>query len=348
MSAFTSNRPPFRLSALSIAITTLLGTAPAQVSATCQKQMTDSETYTATSDCTGSGFAIQIKNVAADTLTVNSGVTLGGSGNVSKDNGGVVLGTDVGNATALSSLGTLTNDGTILGAAANNSTGVGINMYGNKYSTQITALTNNGLISGEYGILMVNAASVETLTNNSGATIYGKTNGILSHFGATGINNIINDGSISGGESGITVSNASASAVAFGDITNNGSIGKADDNTTYGLKTASNGSISTLTNTGTIYGTQDGINNQGTITTLVNHGTITGTNGNGIFNEGTITSLENTGTITSLVNGQTSPLEYSGKAPQAYYTYSSDASSYGKVEFVLTDYTLDTYGIKIR
>ena len=339
MSAFTSNRPPFRLSALSIAITTLLGTAPAQVSATCQKEMTDSETYTATSDCTGNGFAIQIKNVAADALTVDSGVTLGGDGSITSTNkGGVVLGTDVGNATALSSLGTLTNNGTILGAATADGTGVGINMYGDDYSTQITALTNNGLISGEHGILMVNAASVGTLTNNSGATIYGKINGILSHFGSTGINNIINDGSISGGESGITVSNAGGPPVAFGDITNNGSIGKAGDSTTYGLKTASNGSISTLTNTGTIYGTQDGIHNLGTITTLVNHGTITGTNGNGIFNSGTITTL---------VNGQTSTLQYNYHAPNKYYTYFSDTSTYGKVHFGLTTYTLDTYGVKI-
>ncbi|KXS53068.1 MAG: hemagglutinin-related protein [Marinobacter sp. T13-3] len=340
----------FRLSTLSIAIASILGAGSANVSAACPEEMGANGTYTATADCAGNDFAVRINNVAADTLTVDNNVTLAGNGLTGQaDYGAVAFGT-AGSGAPLpeydSSLVSLINNGDILGEATNGVTGVGINLWGDFKSdgtilkTHIQELTNNGRISGEHGILMINAATIGTLRNNAGATIYGSTNGILASYGysSAGIGTLINDGSISGGGNAITVAQSGGGSVTFDEIVNNGSIGKASDGTTYGISTASNGTITTLTNTGSIHGSQHGINNQGTITTINNYGTITGTNGKGIFNKGTITTL---------VNGQTNALQYNSNAPQKYYTYFSDSSTYGKVHFGLIDYTLDTYGLRI-
>ncbi|PPK50667.1 hypothetical protein [Marinobacter persicus] len=109
----------FRLSALSIAITSILGAGSANVSAACQKDMTAGETYTATADCAGNDFAVRINNVAADTLTVDNNVTLAGNGLTGQaDYGAVAFGT-AGSGAPLpeydSSLISLINNGDILG-----------------------------------------------------------------------------------------------------------------------------------------------------------------------------------------------------------------------------------------
>jgi outer membrane autotransporter protein len=172
----------------------------------------------------------------------------------------------------LSSIGTLSNSGSITGSSGvNNGSGASIGM-----------LSNNGTISGYNGI--TNNGTITSLNNNAGGTI----SGISNYNTITSLNNATG-GTINGGYTGIynagtigTLSNSGTISGVSNGIYNNGAIA----------------TIATLTNSGDISGGTNGIYNNGTIGTLTNSGTIRGGASSGIYNSsGTIGTLNNTGTI---------------------------------------------------
>ncbi|MDB5979018.1 MAG: hemagglutinin-related autotransporter protein, partial [Pseudomonas sp.] len=201
-----------------------------------------------------------------------------------------------------SSIGTLTNSGSIHGGSVGISNG---SSSGSNTGISIGTLTNSGsIVGGNDGIL--NVGTIDTL-NNSG-TIHGDDKGILNYGTITSLNNAT-DGTISGDNYGIyttghidTLSNSgaiNAGSSSGSGIYNNGSIGTLSNSGTisgaYGI--GNEGSIDTLTNTGTISGSITGIYNYGSIGALNNSGTISGGRSSGIFNPGSIGTLTNSGTL---------------------------------------------------
>jgi len=115
------------------------------------------------------------------------------------------------------------------------------------------------------------------------------------------------------------------------------------------------GTGNTIDNAGSISASDFGIYNLSTLTNLTNSGTIS-SDIYGIQNDGTLTTLTNTGaissgirsfgTLTTLTNAQNN-LTYSGALPGSYYTYFTNASTYGTVSFGNTSPTLSNYGLQI-
>ena len=149
----------------------------------------------------------------------------------------------------------VTNSGTIKGTT-----------YGMNYNGKtLTLLSNSGTIEGgtEAG---VNAAAIDTLTNNAAGKITSTSSDGVRSTGA--ITRLTNSGEISGGQDGIS------SGGAITTLTNHGTITAVR----HGVKA---GSIGTLTNsaTGTITSTGangDGVNSTGAINRLINRNQITG------------------------------------------------------------------------
>ncbi len=253
MQTITKERHLLRVKTLSLAVAGLIGAASSNVFAVgCNVNLTIGQDYNATSDC-ASSYAVRIRNAAAGTLTIDSGVTLSSTGlNAARDVGAVVLGTQF-PATAPSSLQSLVNNGTISGGSA-----AGISMWGDGFSTTVSSLTNNGAITGVHAIHMVNTADIGTLTNNVGSSIIGDDHGILSQTGSIG--SLLNYGTISG------------------QAANGLSLGSA---------------VTTVDNYGSITGNGHGIGMDNTLTTLNNYGTISGNHDTDIFNNGSLGTLVN-------------------------------------------------------
>ncbi len=192
-----------------------------------------------------------------------------------------------------SSVGTLTNSGTISGTAD----GIdNVDVAGTLFT--ISQLTNNagGSISGgRFGIL--SGGTVDTLTNNAGGTISGR--GGIENYGT--INTLTNSGSIRGTISGVSAIAIYNDGGNIGTLTNNGSISDPYFAGIYNLF----GTIGTLTNNthGTISGYTGIDNSYGAalgIGALINSGTIIGS-AVGIANaNGTIGSITNIGLITGV------------------------------------------------
>ena len=265
------------------------------------------------------------------TISSSTGCVSWSGGNLSVTNTGAI---SASGATALvisgSSVGTLTNSGTIssgsagvfntgtVGTLTNSGTISGAN-FGIFNIGSIATLSNSGSIS-DGGI--VNSGSIGALSN-IGTTSGGGWTGILNNTGST-IGTLSNSGTISGGGGNAGIVNNGS----IGTLTNDGTISG-----TIGILNNTGGSIVTLSNSGTISGDASyaGIINSGSIGTLANDGTVSGNNGfanggsigalsnnrtisggnNGIFNTGTISALSNSGTIqapTAIFNDTTGTL----------------------------------------
>jgi len=168
-------------------------------------------------------------------------------------------------------------------------------LTGNSGSAAISAttpggsniLTNNSAVgtpSAPYDYGLSNMGTIDTITNNSGASFQGSSGGIrnMGTIGAFG-----NDGTINGAEG-----NGIWNVGTIGPITNTGTI---NGETGSGIWTSS--SITSITNSGTISG-GDGIWSVGNIGTIDNSGTIDG--GDGLFlGGGSVNTITNSGTISS-------------------------------------------------
>lgn len=245
---------------------------------------------------------------AAGVLTVNSGVTVSGQGGTGSE---VVGGVWVGESPA--SLTSLLNNGNIYGNIDSVS-GYGISLWSSSLLpglSYIQALTNNGVIAGQTGILMVNeAVKINSLINNAGATIRGSANAIQIQGGV--VSAINNYGAITG-----------SSASAYIGIYNEASIGT--------LINSGSGVISAYT----------GIHNlaTGTIDTITNTASITGV-GYSIINNGAISTLNN-GQGVGNVNGA---LTLFNKLPSSYNVIISSPANYGQLAVSSANGTT-TFGI---
>jgi hypothetical protein len=196
----------------------------------------------------------------------------------------VVTATGTGVRIKSSSIGSLTNSGSI-GAVASNSAAYGFYIY---TSSSIGSLSNIGTIS----------ASVTT-----SAAAYG------IYHESSWIGSLSNSGTIlataSSGASAYGISNAGS----IGGLTNSGSI-KADASYAYGI--SSSGSIGSLSNSGSISATASsagsayGISNAGSISSLTNSGSgiisvsaTSSANAYGMNNVGSTGSLSNSGSISA-------------------------------------------------
>ncbi len=220
-------------------------------------------------------------------------------------------------------LGTVTNTGTMTAASGsaitvtgtstlgllNQSTGLiqsatGVSVSG---STAASTITNSGRIIGTSGTgLSLSTGPGNVVTNASGGTITGTTNGVtLAGVGSVLMNE--SGGSISGGV-GILLSGSLASLGNFGQVsgTTNG-IGLTGaaitaTNAASGIVTGSTtgiavtGSAVVLANFGQVTGTTTGVRISGADASFTNQGTVSGTTGV-YFSTGVTGTLLNTGTI---------------------------------------------------
>ncbi|MFC5431665.1 autotransporter domain-containing protein [Paraburkholderia denitrificans] len=229
-------------------------------------------------------------------------------------------------ATALlatgSSLGTLTNNGTIAGITYglvnsgtisvlnNNSGGQMIGgSAGIRNTGSVSTFSNNGLIAttgiaGTIASGIQNAGSIGTLTNTATGTITGAGRGIFNS-GTIGIVNnmglLAGSGTVSGSIFGIDNSGGS-----IGTILNSGTIKGSTYTGTivgYGVLGENSGTIGTLNNSGTITNELGVLIRSGaTLGTLTNTGAIVGTFSGVVAQTGTIGVIDNTG----LISGATS------------------------------------------
>ena len=149
--------------------------------------------------------AILIAGPTIGTVTINPGITILGSGNsgfTSASNRGVSGGMSFINDNTYGSqtITTLNNYGNILGGGNLASpTGDAISLWPNGgVGATIATLNNNGNIEGTYGILLVNSASINQLTNYSNALIFGQQDAFHVQGGTT-ITSLTNLGTISAG-----------------------------------------------------------------------------------------------------------------------------------------------------
>ncbi|WP_231602461.1 autotransporter outer membrane beta-barrel domain-containing protein [Herbaspirillum chlorophenolicum] len=167
----------------------------------------------------------------------------------------------------------------------------------------IGTLSNDGTILGNRWALS-NLTSVDTISNNATGTFNGTTYGIFTGglsgnaYHAT-IGALNNAGTINGNSYGIYngSTGSGTNSGVIGSLSNSGTISGAT-----GIYNARISTISVLTNNagGMIAGTTTGIRNLGTITSLNNNGgSITGGTGIANNNTGTIASLTNSGVISA-------------------------------------------------
>jgi len=172
--------------------------------------------------------------------------------------------------------------------------------------SSLGTLTNNGTIAGiTYG--MVNSGTIGVLNNNSGGQILGGSTGIRN----TGsINAFNNSGLVGGTSTSGTIASGLQNTGAIGTLTNTatGTITGAGRGifNTGSIAVVNNQGL--LAGSGTVSGSIFGIdNNGGSIGTILNSGTIKGSTyigtivGYGVLgeNSGTISALNNSGTITN-------------------------------------------------
>lgn len=193
----------------------------------------------------------------------------------------------------------------------------------------------------------------DTLTVNSGASI-NVTSGNAVDTNGTG-NTISNAGTISSTAfTGLGIYNTGTITT----LSNSGTITATDS---IAIRNQG-GTIATFTNSDTISG-EYAVYNAGTIGTLTNTGNMSSSFASGIENYGTITNLVNLGvfsggtftnlgiyngnSIGALTNAQLG-LTYGGDLPTSYYTYFTDSSTYGTIDFsLLGGHTLSNYGLQI-
>lgn len=171
-------------------------------------------------------------------------------------------------------------------------------------SGTIGTLSNDGTILGNRWAL-TNVTSIGTINNNATGTFNGTTYGIFTGgisgntYHAT-IGAINNSGIITGNNFGIYngSTGSSANIGVIGSLSNSGTISGAT-----GIYNAGASTITALTNSvgGTISG-MAGIRNLGLITSLDNNGGLI-SGGTGIVNNGTIASLTNSGTVSTSAVG---------------------------------------------
>jgi uncharacterized protein YhjY with autotransporter beta-barrel domain len=149
--------------------------------------------------------AIQVAGPTIGTVTFNSGITILGSGNSGFTDagqrgvsGGISFIND--GTSGAQTVTTLNNFGNILGGGTLASpTGDAISLWPNGgVGATIGTLNNNGNIKGTYGILLVNSASINQLTNYSNALIFGQQDAFHVQGGTT-ITSLTNLGTISAG-----------------------------------------------------------------------------------------------------------------------------------------------------
>jgi hypothetical protein len=315
--------------------------APAQAACSGPDQIISTSTA---GPIVSNGGAITVTNNGIITglagLGVSDGVDVGpacpattvaNSGSIS----GAAGGAGVSNS---DTIGTLTNSGTIAGGAGGggsipgavgagvfNAQGATIGLLINESNGTITSIDNQGLIGGEKSGDLVNAGSIDSLTN--GGSISGGAIGAGVANSGT-ITTLSNTGKISGGAGGVKQGTGGAGVSNSGTVTtlsNSGTIsgGRAAKGDATGAGGAggagvsNSGTITSLTNTGTIGGGDGGsgvvmggaggagVSNSDMIATLVNSGTIAGGAGGGGGGLGAIGAgvLNAQGaTIVSLVN----------------------------------------------
>lgn len=254
-----------------------------------------------------SGVQNGIANVIAPTTGAAAVInTLSNSGNLSGEtyaiyntgtvgslsNSGTISGTIYGvfnsrdNPTTsvhVGSIGTLTNNGSIVGQTALGNIG------------SVGTLSNNGVISGtSLGVITI--GSITALNNNAGGSIVGTAGPGLVNQG--GIGTLGNAGSISGASYGLV------NTGSIGALTNSGTI---------------TGSQAAILNAGVIGGGATGISNTGTVGVLSNSGTISGTS-NAISSNGILGSIDNTGTIAGNISVSGQGLAVTGGSFGAFGT----------------------------
>jgi uncharacterized protein YhjY with autotransporter beta-barrel domain len=242
-----------------------------------------------------------VPSLGTTSVTVDQGVTLSGTNTSSSGLAGLYIDT-------LENLTTLNNSGTILGPGA--------------YSSVYVGNPSGGRIG--------------TLNNNRTGSITNIYYPVLVDYSASSIGTINNQGSITGGETGIE---------NFGTITtinNSGTISQTVARTQWGGAIDNSYAIGTISNasTGVISGVTAGINNGSlyystvSIQTITNLGTITasGVGSYGINNYGSSTI----GTLNNAQGGNsstasTTALTMSGQLPQNYNIIITSATHYGQL-----------------
>lgn len=230
-----------------------------------------------------------INNAGSIAGHYTAGISLTGGGSIGAINNTGTISTDItgGIYSYQSTIGTITNSGTITGGYSGLYNGYG----------SITEITNTGTISGGNSGIDNNSGTIGTLTNSG--TISGRYSGISNYAGT--ITTLSNSGTISGGI-GVALSGGDAT---IGTLANSGNI----TGTSTGVS-ISTGSIDKIENAvgGVISGSESGIYNLGSINTLNNAGSIE-SEVFAIRNDSAIGTLSNSGTITS---GSTGLLNYAG------------------------------------
>lgn len=222
------------------------------------------------------------------------GVSITNDGTITASESNVSI---TGNAAGLKSIVGIYNTGSIT-ALTNDSTGsISGGSDGIYNASSISALINNGAISGSFfGIFNLGATNgtltttIGTLTNNG--TISGGLNGVVSERGSIGV--LTNSGTISGSFAGVINFAGSIDA-----LTNNGTISAGS----FGVYNEDGSSIGTLSNSSVISGNSVGIFNRNsgtlaaTIGVLTNNGTISGGKAGVGNTDSSIGTLNNNGTI---------------------------------------------------
>jgi hypothetical protein len=289
----------------------------------------DNQTVTVTSPITGAVFGILSDNRTGLIIDNSSNISITGVGTTNPYGIGILSSTTVSSTTSITNSGTITS--TTTGAAVGDGNSYGITNNGQIGST-IGTITNSGTIEGVstgYGTArginntsgtitsIINTGNIKaTAIESSGSTTnnYGTYNGtaIYNHGDLDGtinpadditnkialIGTITNSGVVDGTRIGISNSASAAFSQAnIGTITNTGTISTSISNVTG---TVINGEADV---TMAIFVAASGANSTATLTTLNNSGTIktvasgTGAYGILVFDGGAITTINNSGTI---------------------------------------------------
>lgn len=259
---------------------------------------------------TGSIVTAGAQDATTDGLTNDGTIaTVDNSGTIAGSAAGVGFQNGPG-----SSVGTLTNTGTIGGLLNSGSIGALDNREGGSFTTSATATS-----------AVANLGTIASLTNEgllgnadgSSTTAVKTTGGEITSLDNSG--SIIGSTAISNGAGTIAALRNETGAVIAGGVAavNNAFAGNLGTLTNLGAMTTSgvgaaailnSGAIGALTNSGTIQSalavaSATGIANHGTINTFSNAGVIGGTGvGAGLVNDGTIQSVDNQGQVAGVQN----------------------------------------------
>jgi outer membrane autotransporter protein len=204
-------------------------------------------------------------------------------------------------AAVLAALGSLAAVPALAATSCPNTGGSTISISGAETSTcnlgagdSLTVVANTGSINTGSSGVHVSSSTVGSITNNG--TISGGNTGIYLATGGTTASSITNNGVISGnGWAGIYLANSTVT----GSITNNagGTISGR-----WGITLDTSSSVGSITNSGTISGNSAGIRirSNSTVTSAIsNSGTISGGSNGITLNSSSVGSITNSGTISS-------------------------------------------------